>query len=584
MTATAAAMLVDTLRAAGVEHVFANLGSDHPALIEALAADRARGERVPRVIVCPHEYTALSAAHGYALATGRPQAVFVHTDVGTANLGGAVHNAARARVPVLIFAGLTPYTLEGEEQGGRDTHVTFLQDVPDQHALVRPYAKWSYDLRTAANVPQVVLRALQLTRSSPAGPVYLTAAREVLAQSAPAPAIAVERWPRIAPAAAGADAVRSVVDALAGASRATIVTTSLGRDRDAVARLVALAERWGIGVVEYNAEVLSFPHDHPLHLGDTPDAAVEASDVLIVLDADVPWIPATVHPDPDARIFVVGDDPLQERIPLWYLPAEALIRADAVTFLDQLLEHTPDATQAHAARTRRESVAAEARRARDERDERIAADVAERRLSAGSVGATLARLIDAETVVVNEAITAAPDIWRSLPRTLPGTVFGNRGTSLGWSGGGALGIKLAEPDRRVVSIVGDGTFYFSAPSSAASVAARYGLATLTVILDNGGWNATRRNAVRQYPDGVAQRDERFWVGLGRAANLPGVARAAGGGWAATVTDSDDLEDTLRTALDHVDGGMAATVAVRLPDISTHDIDEPAAAAERISLP
>ena len=116
-SASAAALLIESLREAGVKYLFANFGSDHPAIIEALAAERERGIDTPAVIICPHEYSALSAAHGYAAVTGDPQAVFVHTDVGTANLGGSVHNAARSRIPVFIFAGLTPYTLEGELPG-----------------------------------------------------------------------------------------------------------------------------------------------------------------------------------------------------------------------------------------------------------------------------------------------------------------------------------------------------------------------------------------------------------------------------------------------------------------------------------
>ena len=68
----------------------------------------------PRLIVCPHETVAPSAAHGYASVTRQPQAVFVHVDAGTQNLGGAVSNAMRGRVPVLIFAGAAPVTITGE--------------------------------------------------------------------------------------------------------------------------------------------------------------------------------------------------------------------------------------------------------------------------------------------------------------------------------------------------------------------------------------------------------------------------------------------------------------------------------------
>src|SRR5690606_11872656 len=118
---------------------------------------------------------------GYAQATGEMQAVFFHTDVGTQNLGGAVHNASRSRVPVLIFAGETPFTLEGELPGSRRTAINYLQNVYDQRGIVREYVKWDYEIRTGVNVQQVIYRASQMAQSSPCGPVYLTAAREVLA-------------------------------------------------------------------------------------------------------------------------------------------------------------------------------------------------------------------------------------------------------------------------------------------------------------------------------------------------------------------------------------------------------------------
>ena len=82
---------LEALAEAGIRYMFANLGSDHPGLIEALARARAEGRRaeLPELIVCPHETVALSAAHAYAAVSGEPQAVLVHVDAGTQNLGGA---------------------------------------------------------------------------------------------------------------------------------------------------------------------------------------------------------------------------------------------------------------------------------------------------------------------------------------------------------------------------------------------------------------------------------------------------------------------------------------------------------------
>ncbi|GAA3752442.1 thiamine pyrophosphate-requiring protein [Microbacterium kribbense] len=569
---TAADLLVSTLREAGVTHLFANFGSDHPAIIEALADDRERGVTEPAVILCPHEYTALSAAHGYAAVTGRPQGVFVHTDVGTANLGGAVHNAARSRVPVFIFAGLTPYTLEGELAGTRNTHVNHLQDAPDQHALVRQYVKWNYDIRTGRNVPQIVRRALQLAASAPAGPVYLTGAREVLAEHVPDPGIRATGWAAIAPIPALADVIENLARDLSQAEHPLIVTSYLGRRHGAMGRLVELAERFAIPVVEVNAEVLSFPRDHPLHLGDDPLPLLEDADVIVALDTDAPWMPAAARPRDDATIYVINDDPLQERIPLWYLPAHRVVRADAGVVLMQLLERTdgfqPDAR--HAAR------AAELReRSRAQRSAwtaEAAAELARGQLTPGSVAHVLAGLLDDDAVVLNEAISEAPAVWRHLPRRREGTLYGNRGTSLGWSGGGALGVKLAVGDRTVVSIVGDGTYFFGIPSSTFWVADRYRLPVLTVILDNGGWNATKRNLHRQHPGMTADRTDRYWVNLQQSADLPGIAAAAGNAWGATVTSADDLAGALRTGLARVAAGQAAVVSVRLEPISSQAED------------
>ncbi|BCJ88228.1 thiamine pyrophosphate-binding protein [Effusibacillus dendaii] len=117
---------------AGVSCIFANLGSDHPAIIESWAQAQLENKELPQIIICPHEMAALSAAHGYAQVTGKPQAVFVHVECGTQNLGGSIHNAAKRRVPVLIFAGTSPHTQEGELTGSRNEHIHWIQDVFDQ--------------------------------------------------------------------------------------------------------------------------------------------------------------------------------------------------------------------------------------------------------------------------------------------------------------------------------------------------------------------------------------------------------------------------------------------------------------------
>ena len=191
---TTSTAILEALNEGGVEYLFANFGSDHPGLIEAIAQARAANKPCPKVITCPTEMVAMSAAHGYAQATGRAQAVLVHVDCGTQALGGAVHNAAKGRVPVLIVAGTSPATQEGEARGSRNEFIQWIQDVPDQRGLVRGYVRYENEIRVGANAKQIVHRALQFAHSEPRGPVYVTAAREVLESEVPRVAIDAAHW------------------------------------------------------------------------------------------------------------------------------------------------------------------------------------------------------------------------------------------------------------------------------------------------------------------------------------------------------------------------------------------------------
>src|SRR3954466_16271354 len=94
---------------------------------------------------------ALSMADGYARLTRKPQCVIVHVDVGTQGLAAAVHNASCGRAPVLIFAGLSPITLEGEYRGSRTEYIHWSQDVPDQKQILAQYCRYTGEIRVGKN-------------------------------------------------------------------------------------------------------------------------------------------------------------------------------------------------------------------------------------------------------------------------------------------------------------------------------------------------------------------------------------------------------------------------------------------------
>ncbi|MCS7001869.1 MAG: thiamine pyrophosphate-binding protein, partial [Dehalococcoidia bacterium] len=142
-------VFVNQLVAGGVTALYINSGTDTFPIQEAIAKRLYYGERAPRVVLCLDEVVAGAAAHGHFMVTNQPQAVLVHVDVGTQQLGGSVHNAQRGRAGMLLCAGRAPVTLDPAVPGARSHMIHWIQEQLDQNGIVRGYTKWDYELRRA---------------------------------------------------------------------------------------------------------------------------------------------------------------------------------------------------------------------------------------------------------------------------------------------------------------------------------------------------------------------------------------------------------------------------------------------------
>ena len=554
---TAGTAMLEALQEAGVAYIFANFGSDHPALLEAIAEARALGRPIPAVVTSPNEMVAMTCAHGYAQLTGRAQAVVVHVDCGTQALGGAVHNAAKARVPVFVFAGLSPSTQEGEASGSRNEFIQWIQDVSDQRGIVRPYMKYDNELRSARNVKQIVHRSLQIAQSDPKGPVYIVGAREVMEEESEAVAIDAADWPPIAPAPLPDAAVADLIEAVQKARRPLIVTSYLGRNPAALTELVRFCGRLGVGVLESVPSYVNYPHNDPLYQGNQwnhpfQNRALGEADFILVVDSDVPWIPTVSKPSEKAAIAIIDVDPLKQSTPLWYIKARQCYRADAATALAQLNAALDRAAIDEQAAERR-------RRHYAERHRERAAELARLEAPGGEVitpeylTACVRRQVGLDAVVINEGITNYPAICDHMAREKPGTMFASGGGSLGWTGGAAIGMKLAAPDKTFVVMTGDGSYMFSTPSTVHWMARRYRTPFLTVIFNNRGWKAPKFSALAVHPDGFASRAKDLDLSFDPAPDYSGIAAAAGGAFARVIKRPEDVEagvaEGLRAVLD-----------------------------------
>jgi acetolactate synthase-1/2/3 large subunit len=560
---------VEALVSQGVDCLFLNPGTDTFPVQEALAKLEALGRPTPRTILCLFEIVALAAAHGYYAATGRAQAVLVHVDVGTQNLGSMLHNAQRGRAGVVIAAGRAPYTTDPAERGSRNSYIHWLQEQLDQHGIVRNFVKWDYELRRPDQVGEVVARAFQLAASDPPGPTYMTLPRELLMASPGE--VAIHRAERYPPARLGAgdpSVLRDVARRLVASERPLVLTANSGRTEAGYHALLRLAELLALPVVEWRNRV-NFPADHPLHQGYDAAPLLEQADLVLVLDHDVPYIPTQTRPHPAATVVQIDLDPLKERVPLWTFPVDVPIRADSALTLDAIADEAERLltdTQRRGIATRSAELAARHARQRETWRQRALDAEHGAAITPDWLGYCLSQLAEEapDAIVVDEMVTNNATVWQQVLARQPGSWFVSGGSGLGWGLGAALGVKLAHPARPVLALVGDGSFVFGAPLAALWAMQVQQAPVLIVILNNTCYNATKRPLVAAYPEGYSVRADHFiGIDLLPAPRYDLLAPVVGA-YGERVEAPAEVLPALRRGLERVRDGQTAILDVQLP--------------------
>jgi len=551
----------------GVEYLFCNFGTDHAPIIEEMAHRKKRGEPIPGVLHCPHENTAAHMAEGYAFVTGRGQGVLVHVDVGTANTANAMHNAYRSRLPVLLMAGKAPYTANDELVGSRDTYVHFVQEPFDQASLVRPYLKWEWTLPSGVVVKEALRRAYSIMQSEPRGPVYLMMQRETLTQSWSADQIrryAADQFAATSGGGADPKLVAALAERLLTAENPILIAGYAGRNEQASEMIDALAQFAGIAVYEANM-TNNISHASPCFVGFAADKAVPQADVGILVDVDVPWFPSDVQTKEKSFWAHIDIDTLKPGSPMWTFPGNLRMQGDSGRILEQLLGEL----KAKATPKFKAAAAARLERIKALRDERIARaqKLASEHGKPGAINphylmAELGKVLDDDAIIFNEGVTNAGAVLMQIPRRRPNTTMRSGGGGLGWSGGMALGAKLAAPERLMVQISGDGGFYFGNPSSVFAVSQQYKLPFFSIVMDNTGWNAVKQSTLRVFPEGQAKETGSFESHLAPKVTFTKVAEAFGA-YGEEVSDPADVSAAIARCLKEVRAGRSALLHARV---------------------
>jgi benzoylformate decarboxylase len=439
----------------GVEYVFGNPGTTELPLMDGL-------QDYPQLkyILALQEASAVAMADGYARATGKPSFVNVHIAGGLANSISMLYNAFRGGTPLILTAGQS------------DTRTLLEEPIlsGDLVEMCRQYSKWSEELRHVEDVPGAIRRAFRTASTPPTGPVFLSLPWNVLDGEAEldlTPASPV--YSRLHP---DGEAVEQATHVLAEGKNPLMIVGDRVAQAGAVQEAVRVAEILGsrvVGIAWTYSEV-NFPTGHPQfwdHINLNSPATRETlsqHDVILAVGCNLfsqfLYVPLMLT----GKSKVIHLDVSAWEIEKNY-PVEVGLWGDIKTGLEDLhkaLEQLMSGAKREAAATKRASTLAEAKARRQEAFlEQTRQAWEQKPMIPERLFLEMKEVLPRDTIIVNEGVTSTFPLFKAMEFNEPGSFFSIRGGCLGWAIGGALGIKLASPDRPVVAIIGDGSAMYS---------------------------------------------------------------------------------------------------------------------------
>jgi len=493
--------ILEAFRKLKIDYIMSSPGSEWSPVWEALARQKLDNKPGPTFIESWHETLAVNMATGYTLITGRPQAALLHAGVGMLQGSMGVHGALQNEVPMVVMSG--------ESQSlGEDPDLEIEQQwyggltVGGIERFVEPVAKWARRVGSPHTLYESVIRAGEMAQRVPKGPVYLNVALEDMLHDWTPPTAArdVPPAPLVQPRA---EEIEKVAELLSYAKSPVIVAETAGRDPEAFAALVTLAEKFAIPAINGRANAYAnFPSDHPLYLGMGRYKALDDADLVLLVGGRAPWYPPRRRPA-RGKIVAISDNPHKAHMIYQNLHADIYLEGAIAQSLKLLTAATTSK------KIDANIVSARRQRWAREHEDYVTGLRAEREKAQNggdidplSLVGALAEVMPADTIYVDETITHSPMLRQHLPMRMPQSFFRGSG-GLGQGIGTALGIKLAARERPVVLIVGDGSFLYNPIIQALGASKRHELPIVIIVLNNKKYEAMRKGHVHHYPDGAS---------------------------------------------------------------------------------
>ena len=481
-TRIAAYLLTEYLERLGVEVVFGLCGHTVIAFLDALSKSRIR------YISTRHEQVAAHAADGYARASGKVGVLMTHLGPGLTNAATGVANAALDSIPMVVIAGDIP-----SYYYGRHPHqeVNLHQDA-DQFQIFRPFCKRVYRVDNVRDLPRIVERAFHLAQTGRPGPVLVDVPMDVFSADLEVDAFATTP-PEIAKSGLDPATAARIVDALATSRRPVLYAGGGVLSARATKELQALAEVLQVPVAHTLMGKGCLPHEHPLLLGQsgfwgTPIAneKCRTADLIVAIGTRLAeansssWDPRFTFSIPPTRLIHIDAD-LAE-IGRNY-QTELGVCADAKLALAALADEARGKRHADRGRLKEEIA-----RGRKE----FAANWADQwssdqfPLRPERILSELRRAAPADTFIVTDVGWNKNGVGQQFPIDVPGAFITPSGlATMGFGPAAALGVKVAQPNRHAIALIGDGGF--SANPSVIATAMEANLPVIWVVMDNSAF-------------------------------------------------------------------------------------------------
>ena len=479
VTGNGADLLMETLLAANVRYLFHGCGAGINPLFDAVVTRSAF-----RNFLCTNEGQGVAMAEGFHIASGGELGVAIMPKPGLPNAAGNIHNAMVNRSALMLI------TMRGDAQfSDRRGNIELI----DWERVMDPFMKWSYKIQRAERVPEFTRRAVKVAKTPPGGPVFLQMTEDLFAAKATGTVYPQQRFDVSGHVRAEPELITRAARLLIEAQRPLLVPGLEVTKAGAQADLATLAELLAIPVSQGLSAFADFPNQHPLSLGDYSKflGYNRDCDLFVVIGTQIPDGDHYVFTGPPPRKAKILHISLEPDVLAQWQATDLAILADVGTALRDIT----DAVRSLATKKRLQAIR-DGRYAavtqaidydRNKRLERAQGEWDRTPITYARLSKELNDTLEPDAIICSEALFGVAQ-WFDYGPGRKMQIGPQPGEVLGWATGVALGAKLAQPDRQVVALSGDGAFMFQ---NALWSLSRYDAPVLMVIYNNRAYNMNR---------------------------------------------------------------------------------------------